>query len=814
MRQALSDIAVVEVGTGVAAGWCGKVFADLGAEVVKLEPPEGDPMRADWGAFANLNTNKASLVLGRSGDSSGELRRVLESADLIVEAPGLGGLADWGIDGHELLAEFPRLCIASISGFGATGPYAGFAWSDLVVQAFTGTLLADPLGPVKLPTAVGECAIGHTAAMGALAAVLRARATGAGAFVDCAATEALATNPTKMSLHLGWEYRDREFSAQMVPERSATVLPLGVLPCADGNVAMMMTPQQLGEMLEVLDNDELRAFFARPDAFVRPEAREILDGVLYPWLLERTRQEITDAAQAAGWPVTPVNLPGEMLTADHLHQRGFWIHAVDPEHGPFLLAGAPYRLTEGGWKLRRVAPSLGQSDSPTGAAGGLQAPSAPAAARRPDVPPLTGLRVLDLTVVWSGPLLTMHLADLGAEVIRVENPHVFPPTTKGYAPRPDAQMLLSILLGGYGPLAPGRPDRPYNRHSMNNSVSRGKRSCTLDLRDPGQRDLFFGLVANSDVFVENLKSTTLHKMGITEDQLLDVNPRMIVVRIPPAGLSGDWAHYTGFGGQFDGLTSFASLCGHRDTELSETPTTQYMDSVTGPAGVFAILAALHYRAATGRGQVIELAQSENVLAELGDVFLNLQRGEEPRRVGNRDPHRAPQGLYLCGDGSLLALTVVDDAAWLRLTDVLGRCDLAEDERLRKAAGRRAAHDEIDEAILAWTGTVTAYEAFEALQRAGVAAAPYLDEASFSTDAQTEAREWIRPLPSTDVGDFGHLGHAFRGIPLAWERGAPLLGQDNDYVFKDILGLSDDEYRRLVADRIATEDYLDPTGNPY
>jgi crotonobetainyl-CoA:carnitine CoA-transferase CaiB-like acyl-CoA transferase len=814
MRQALSDLAVVEVGTGVAASWCGKVFADLGAEVVKLEPPGGDPMRADWGAFANLNTNKSSLVLERSSASSDELLRVLDDADLVVEAPGRGALADWGIAGRELLADRPSLCIASISGFGATGPYAGFAWSDLVVQAFTGALLADPLGPVKLPTAVGECAIGHTAAMAALAAVMRARATGTGAFVDCAATEALATNPTKMSLHLGWEYHNRESSTQLVPDRSATVLPLGVLPCADGNVAMMMTPQQLGEMLEVLGSDELRAFFALPDAFVRPEARETLDGVLFPWLLERTRQEITDAAQAAGWPVTPVYLPAEMLTADHLHQRGFWIHAVDPDKGPFLLAGAPYRLTEGGWKLRRVAPRLGQSESATGSAGGRPAPAAPALARKPDVPPLRGLRVLDLTTVWSGPLLTMHLADLGAEVIRVENPSVFPPTTKGYAPRPDPQMLLSILLGGYGPVAPGRPDRPYNRHSMNNSVSRGKRSCTLDLRDQVQRRLFYGLVAKSDVFVENLKSTTLHKTGITEDQLLDVNPRMIVVRIPPAGLSGDWAHYTGFGGQFDGLTSFASLCGHRDTELTETPTTQYMDSVTGPAGVFAILAALHYRAATGRGQVIELAQSENVLTELGDVFVNLQRGEQPTRVGNRDPYRAPQGLYLCGDGSLLALTVADDEAWLRFTAVLGRCDLAEDERLAEAAGRRAAHDEIDEAVLAWTGTMTAYEAFDALQRAGVAAAPYLDEASFSADPQVEARHWIRPLPSTDVGDFGHLGHAFRGIPLAWERGAPLLGEDNEYVFKEILGLGDDEYHRLVADRIATEDYLDPNGNPY
>jgi len=158
--------------------------------------------------------------------------------------------------------------------------------------------------------------------------------------------------------------------------------------------------------------------------------------------------------------------------------------------------------------------------------------------------------------------------------------------------------------------------------------------------------------------------------------------------------------------------------------------------------------------------------------------------------------------------------VTDDEAWRGLTTVLQRPDLADDERLAVAAGRIAAHDEIDEAILAWTGTVRAYEAFDALQRVGVAAAPYLDEAGFAADPQVEAREWIRPLMSTDVGRFGHLGHSFRGIPLAWERGAPVLGEDNEYVFKEILSLGDEQYRRLVAERVATEDYLDQEGNPY
>ena len=172
---------------------------------------------------------------------------------------------------------------------------------------------------------------------------------------------------------------------------------------------------------------------------------------------------------------------------------------------------------------------------------------------------------------------------------------------------------------------------------------------------------------------------------------------MIVLRLPPAGLSGDWAHYTGFGGQFDGLTGLATLLGHRGTSLMETPSTQHMDSVTGPAGAFATLAALHYRAATGRGQLIELAQSENVITELGDVFVNLQLGEEPQRLGQPRPApRAAGHLPRAPTGAGSRLTVNDDDAWRGLTDVLGRADLAKEERLADAAGRHAAHDELDD----------------------------------------------------------------------------------------------------------------------
>ncbi len=810
MRQALSDVVVVELGSGFSSSWCAKAFADLGAHVLKIEPPSGDPLRGDLGAFANLNTNKHSVVLDEAPASASKLLELLEQADLVIEGSEAGSLSTFGLERSSLMGQLPRLSIVAISGFGLDGPYASYRASDLVAQAFAGSLITDQRGPVKFPMRVNECALGHTAAVGGLSAVLRARATGHGALIDCAAVEAAATNPMRMTRHLGWCYRGGVPLALQTADSSSTLLPLGAFPCADGYVAMMMTPQQLSEMLDVIDSDELRSFFAQPGAFSLPEAKEVLDGVLYPWLFDRTRQEITDVAQAAGWPVAPLHLPAEVLDAAHLRQRGFWMPVVGGEAGDVLVPGAPYRFTEGGWQLHHGAPVLG------GAPGERRSaePHGPAvAAKDPSAPPLRGMRVLDITTVWSGPLLTMQLADLGAEVIRVESPLVFPPSTKGYSPRPDPTMLLSSIVGGYGPAVDDRPDRPYNRHSMNNAVSRGKRSVTLDVRSAEQRALFFELIAVSDVFVENLKASTLHQMGLHETELLKINPRLIILRTPPAGLSGDWSGYTGFGGQFDGLSGFASLTGHRGTDLYETPSTQYMDSVTGAAGVFALLSALHYREATGRGQLIELAQSENVISQMGDVFVNLQLGIEPERFGNRDPRLAPQGLYPCEDGRLLALTVLDEDGWHGLTKLMGRPELGDDQRLASAEGRRAAHDEIDEAIVSWTKQLSADEAFHALQAVGVAAAPQLDEAEFAHDPQIVARQWIQPLSSIDVGTFDHLGRSFRGVPMAWERGAPALGQDNEYVLKEILGMSDEAYAHLVAEHVAVEDYLDREGNP-
>ncbi|MET0578802.1 MAG: CoA transferase [Ilumatobacteraceae bacterium] len=815
MRAALSDVSVVELSRDVAVRYCGKLFADLDADVVVLgrsAPGHGDEYdEGDDPLLGAFDVNKRSVLLDAPfGTAPADLWTLLGHADLVIEAPGAGSLAAWGTSWDEVHARYPQLCVARISGFGADGPYAAYKSADIIAQAVSGTLLApEDQDPVRLPGRLCECFTGNMAAVGALGAVTLARSTGTGTFVDCAAVEALASMPSRATVLLSHEYRGGVGTANAT---GLTLIPTGVFPCADGYVAMMSTPQQLAEMLDVLDDDNLRSAFARPDAFERGDTKEFIDAALYPWLFAHTRAEATALAQDAGWPMAGVNTPAEVLAADHLHQRGFWVHADHPRHGSIDVPGAPWRLSEGGWALRRLDPEPGAHAVQEVAEATRRARAS--TPRPPRRLPLDGVRIVDFTAVWAGPYAAMLLADLGAEVIRVENPWVLPPTTKGYHPRP-AISNPGKLGSGYGPPAPGRPDRPWNRHSMNNSISRNKLSCTIDTRRPEGHELLMRLVERSDAFIENFKAIGLDRIGISVDELRRRNPRLVVLRMPPTGFTGDWSRYIGFGAQFDGLTGMLSVLGHADADPTTTPVTTYMDAASGPAAAFATMAGLAHRDATGRGLTVELAQSENVINHLADVYRGAQLGVAPARIGNRDPVRAPQGLYPCaGDGTFLAVSIGDTAEWRALADVIGRQDLAADPQLATATGRRQRHDELDDAIRAWTTTVERDAAFHRLQQLGVPAGPQLDDRGFIADPQIQARGWMRPLTTTDVGTHRHPSHPFRGVPLAWRRGSPALGEDNDYVYREILGVDDEEFEHYRRTNILAEDYLTPDGTPY
>ena len=368
MRQLMSGIKVVELAEGVVGSYCGKLFADLGADVVKVESPSGDVLRHResvardldgtfrGGAFLHLNTNKRSTVLDPATVSGRErLGALIDRSDLIIEATGPGRLETWGYSWNTVHERTPGVSLVRISGFGATGPYAGYHWEDLIAQAMSNNMIDDRTNeaPVRFPGHLGLCVVANLAALGALGAVLNAEATGVGYFVDCAATEALSTIPARATTLLSYRYRDCTPGPSLYAGGRESLLPLGVYPCADGYVAMMSTPQQLDQMLEVLNDEDLYAAFARPDAFERGETKEVIDAALYPWLLARTRAEATAEAQRVGWPLAGVNEPGEVIAADHLAQRGFWVHADDPGAGSIKTARSPLSLRRG-WMVTRA----------------------------------------------------------------------------------------------------------------------------------------------------------------------------------------------------------------------------------------------------------------------------------------------------------------------------------------------------------------------------------------------------------------------------------------------------------------------------
>jgi crotonobetainyl-CoA:carnitine CoA-transferase CaiB-like acyl-CoA transferase len=402
--------------------------------------------------------------------------------------------------------------------------------------------------------------------------------------------------------------------------------------------------------------------------------------------------------------------------------------------------------------------------------------------------PLEGLRVVDITVAWSGPFTTMLLADLGAEVVRVENPWAFPSSTRGVYPRPTPEAVAAatnLNMSGYPDLDPGK--RPWNRSAVFNWHGRNKRSATLDIRKPSGRELLLRLLEVSDVLVEN-------------------NPPKLL----------DALDLGGFGGSFEGLVGLRSFRGYPTTSPENAPGSLHMDTASGATGTFAVLAALRRHLRTGQGALIDLSQLENLVQQIGEFVMVGARDVGLGPTGNRDDRHAPQGVYPCaGEDRWVAISVGSDDEWRALKHVMGSPAWAEESTFSAASGRMAAHDELDQRISAWTLGADRYDVFHLCQAAGIAAAPVMDEVDLYADPQLAHIGFFRPLESLHTGRHSYPAHPLRwsGPPLRWDWAAPGLGDDNEYVFRQVLGLTGDEYEQLAAEGHLSQDYLDREGNP-
>ncbi|MDH4146077.1 MAG: CoA transferase, partial [Acidimicrobiia bacterium] len=806
--QPFADLRVVDLSLGVSGGYASKLLADHGADVVKVEPPGGDPIRRhvvvagdpvdieSAPLHLHLGTNKRSVVADL--DSPDEQRFVADlaaAANLVIESFPPGWLDARGLGYEALRARRANPVLLSITPFGADGPFASFAGEDIVTYAMGGPMYSTGIAerePLKLAGQLTSYQVGTIGAVAALGAIEVAERDGRPVHVDLSALEAQTATLDRRATLLIY-YAFTRVDVDRVAQGTVGVVPRGAFPCADGFVHVSGNPMWRDRMADVLDDAELRTRLLAPGWLADEGLADLLTGVLYGWLAERTRAEATEAAQARRWPITPLHTPLELLTDPHFVARDFFVEVDHPVAGRVTQPGAPFRM-DNGWQLRRPAPLLDQHGAEVRAEVGDSAGRSPASATpgrggpAAGGLPLEGVRVLDLTVVWAGPFATMLLADLGAEVIRFDNPWIFPASSRGQMPRPPLWLTpqLGPLGGCYPDFVPG--ERPWNQHGIYAAQARNKRSATLDLRTDAGREAFLGLVERADLLVENNRRDLLDDLGLGWDVLHARNPALVALRMPSMGLDGPYRDYTGFGVNFEALCALSPLRGYPDLDHSTLSLVYHMDAASGAAGAFAAMSALRRRRRTGVGELVELAQSENMVQHIGEYLVDAGRtGRHHQPIGNRHPTRAPQGCYRCrGEDAWVVLSVGTEPEWTALCEAMERPDLTGDSRFAGPAARIANHDALDREIEAWTAALAPWEVFRRCQLAGVPAAPVLDETGCFANPQLLARGFFRPQGSPDIGTYPFPGHAWRwdGPPLRWE---PIArkGRDNEYVFREV-----------------------------
>lgn len=399
--------------------------------------------------------------------------------------------------------------------------------------------------------------------------------------------------------------------------------------------------------------------------------------------------------------------------------------------------------------------------------------------------PLAGLRVADFTWVWAGPFCTLQLAHLGAEVIRVES-----------ATRTCVTRLLP-------PWPDGQPGP--NRSGYFNQYNQGKRSLSLDLKQPDGLAVAKDLIRASDVVVENFAAGVFDRMGLGYEVCRELRPDVIVIALSGYGATGPESEYVSYGPAQVPLSGFSSVTGYRGWRPMHIGIS-YGDPTAGLQGAAAVLAALIHRRRTGEGQFIDLSQWESTMALLPEAILaQTMTGKAPERDGNHDQLWAPHAIYRCaGEDRWVSIVVANDDEWRALAAIVDPA-LANDPRFATMAARKQNEDVLDEIIGAWCASRSREEIRDVLQAAGVAAYPAMDAKDLHDDPHLGSRDYFVEQPHPEVGVRRHMGIPYKlhGTPLSVWRAAPCLGQDTDYVLRDVLRYDDDRIAGLRGAGILT-----------
>jgi len=773
----LADIRVIETGMGIASGYAGKLFRDAGAEVIKVEPASGDPLRT-WSATGALLGHRPSalfsfLAAGKQsvvGDlSESAIQQLLTTADLVID--------DGSLDVDALHSAAPRLVILSVTPFGLSGPLSHRPATDFIVQAECGSIAArgaPDLPPVQAGARTSEWAAGLYGASAAHAAVLGVQGGADGAVIDASWMEAMMISTNLFSDPM-WSLM-KELMGIDPPGAARSVETPSIYPSADGWIGFNTNgPQHAEAFLHLIERPDLvDAGYVM--ASVRTANRYEFDEWVRQYTTKHTSAEILERAGELRVPTVRVNDGQTVLKEEHLLAREFFAPSAD---GTFTAPRPHYRIQNERPPLAGAVAELG-----AGTASVRTVPDLPAVTRSL---PLEGLKILDVTCWWAGPSNTQILAAMGADVIHVESiAHADP---MRYAA---AVMFLDR-------------DQWWELSSFYLGINTNKRGITLDLNNPDGVALAERLVDWADIVVENYTPRVMPKFGLSWERIHELNPRAVMVRQPAFGLDGPWAERVGFAQNMEQMAGMAYLTGYRDQEplVPRGPG----DPLGGAHAAFATLAALARRDATGEGVLVEVPLIEgslNITAEPVVEFTAYGRLME--RDGNRSAHAAPQGLYPCiGEEQWLAISVGTNEQWQSLAALLGD-DLRHDASLDTLGGRRNAHDRLDERINAWAAERALDDALASLIAVGVPAAALADPRTIHAHPHFVARGFFEDTPHPVVGSLPIAGMPFRmsGVDRWIFAPAPLMGQHNRDVLGGLLGLDDAHLAALTETGVIGE----------
>ena len=826
MAKILKDFLTAEFAEGVAGQYVGKMLADAGADVVKVEPEGGCALRGwsvagvpgikasgkssnaktgvqeetDGAFFQYLNTGKRSLVGAAEGISASSdtdsladdpaVARLLEIADIVIEDSLPQSLLS------ELQQQRPDVVVISFSPYGRLSSEADQPATEFTLQARAGGIgkrgrLENP--PVQAGGRIGEWMAGVCGAVGGLAAAQRAKATGHGEHVDVSLYEGLVISTNiyaflLASLSDNWDVQ--------IPHRNLE-MP-SIEPSADGFVGFStMAQQQFQDFLRMIGAEDWVDDPVISSPFERWAARDMFFERVHAWTKARTTEEIVGIASSLRIPVSLIGNGEIVPTFEAFEGRGMF---VENPSGGFIQPRRPYLIHGLEMPELEPVPELGEATAADveslaerKAAIQAEAEVKPAAKphSKPSVSPplpLEGIRIIECTGWWAGPIAGQTLAQLGADIIKVESTQ-----------RPDGMRFASVK--------PPTEDKWWEWGMVYHGVNTNKRAITLNLTDPEGRAVLEKLVATADVLIENYTPRVMDNFGLTWEHLSAVTPELIMVRMPGFGLSGPWRDNTGFAQTMEQMSGMAYLTGYPD-EPPQIPRGP-CDPVAGLHASFAVLLALEERRQSGKGKLVEVAMIDAALNVAAEALVEFSATDIlMERVGNSSYGLAPQGVYPCSEHETwIGISAATDEQWQALAQAIGQAGLASDPTLATWQDRWRRRDELDEAISEWTKQHACEEAAGLLLATGVPAAVVEVDRHVGRDSLLWERGFFVELEHPVAGAHGYPAVPFRYASHTepWlNRHPPTVGEHNEevlgelgYTGEDMAGLQE---RKVIGDR--------------